>query len=451
MPTAIRRLRDGLPVFRLGGSVRAFVSDIDRWLHTERIRRVEEKTELETAGVVVSAANLLGTVAALLRTNPARRYAVIPLGVDVLEFDHAQKQLRSAEEKFNRLVDAVPVWIWETDDNNIFRYSNAAVFEILGYRPPEIVGFSPADFLVAEPDLTQYRQVIDALTRQRRLVRGFPCRYKRRDGGVRRLDTDMEPVFDAGGKFVAIRGVSRDVTEGSRAEETILRGAQEWRRTFDAVPDPVFMTDEDNTVFRANRAAAAFFGKNYEAVIGEKCYRLVHGADAPPPYCPSKKVFRSGKITRFEFYEPKRSKIFYVELTPVKDDRGKTVSCILAFRDVTGQKRAEEALRRFFAVTDESLALLTSDGRIVSATPAFAGALGYEEADLAGVRLDDLTTAEGCESLRAEAQRTPDAEPRAVEATFLTKYGPPVALRASVTAFDDPGGDFSWIVVKTET
>jgi PAS domain S-box-containing protein len=221
--TAGRRVADGLPVFRVGGGVRAFAADIDKWLEGERLRKMGESESPAASGesscLVVDETNLVDALSALTRDQGDRKYAVLPLGVDTSEFERIERRLASAEENYRWLVETVPAWIWELDAAGEYKYSNVASLDLLGYRPEEVIGFKPGEFLIAPEDVEKWEQQRRNLHDNKKVVRDFQCRFLHRDGGARRLETDAEPAFGASGAVAGIRGVSRDVTARVRAEE----------------------------------------------------------------------------------------------------------------------------------------------------------------------------------------------------------------------------------------
>jgi PAS domain S-box-containing protein len=172
--------------------VRAFADDIDRWLEGERLRKVEERASgsLDSPGVVVNEEDLPDTVTAIGREKKGHRYAIIPLGVDTSDYERIERRLASAEEKCRWLLETVPVWIWETDAAGEYHYSNVAAADILGYRPEELAGFRPDDFLLAPEEAEKCRRAMESLRSEKKVVRDSRCRYIPRDGTEKWLETE---------------------------------------------------------------------------------------------------------------------------------------------------------------------------------------------------------------------------------------------------------------------
>ncbi len=398
MSTAIRRVNDGLPVFRVGGSVRAFAADIDRWLEGERLRKLEERPEPEPPGIIVDDTNLMDAVSTYARDKKGRRFAVIPLGINTSEYERIEDRLKSAEEKYRWLLETVPVWIWETNADGEYSYSNVAVIDMLGYRPEELSGFKPVDFLISPEDVEKCGRATSNLQTNKEVIRDLQCRFVHRDGTVKWLETDAEPAFDGVGNFAGIRGVSRDITERKRAEEALLHAAKEWRRTFDAVADVVFLIDRDHEILRVNRAATQRFGKNFDGIIGESCYRLIHGRNKPAPDCSHICALASGDQERREFYEPTVEAFFEATVSPVRGNGGELVGSVHVLRDVTERTRAEEALRESRDFLDrilngmyEGVTVIGRDYEIQAVNRCFAEQYGETREGLIGRYCHEVT------------------------------------------------------------
>ncbi|MCX7994765.1 MAG: PAS domain-containing protein [candidate division WOR-3 bacterium] len=83
--------------------------------------------------------------------------------------------------------------------------------------------------------------------------------------------------------------------ENRRLLLTVTAAKKEWEATVDAIEDPIFVTDFDYKILRANLATFQMLGKGVYEVIGKKCYELLHCANEPVPDCPGKKARDSGE------------------------------------------------------------------------------------------------------------------------------------------------------------
>ncbi len=181
--------------------------------------------------------------------------------------------------------------------------------------------------------------------------------------------------------------------EAERLHEVIQRGKKEWELTFDSVPDPMFLLDEQCRIKRANRAAARAVGLEFSQMIGRPSFEVVHGQAEPPPHCPYERMLQTGKEERGEIEEPRLGKILEVTATPVRDPSGALRGCVYVMRDITERKQAEKALRQSEAryrelVENATYGIYhsTLEGKFLDVNPALVAMLGYEsEAELLAV------------------------------------------------------------------
>jgi PAS domain S-box-containing protein len=129
-----------------------------------------------------------------------------------------------------------------------------------------------------------------------------------------------------------------------QVEEAISLAKEEWERTFDAVPDFIALLDKEHRITRINRAMAELLGKTAEEVIGQPCYKAVHGLDEAPDFCPHSQVVSTGQAKSTEVQEFGR--VFAVSVSPIFSPNGQLLGGVHVARDITARKKMEEALKR---------------------------------------------------------------------------------------------------------
>ena len=85
-------------------------------------------------------------------------------------------------------------------------------------------------------------------------------------------------------------------SEQRRLLSTVTAAKKQWEATVDAIEDPIFLTDFEYNVLRANLATYRKLGKGVEEVLGHKCYEIFHCSEHVLDDCPGKKAMLSGEM-----------------------------------------------------------------------------------------------------------------------------------------------------------
>ena len=137
--------------------------------------------------------------------------------------------------------------------------------------------------------------------------------------------------------------------EVARQQEGIRCAKEEWELTFNTVPDPVLLLDDQFRIRYANRATARLVGVEPAQLIDKPCQEVVHGLSQPHPDCPCARMLATGKEQRADIVDTRLGKILDATASPLFDPSGKMRGCVEVLRDITDRQRAEDSLRQLSA------------------------------------------------------------------------------------------------------
>ena len=154
----------------------------------------------------------------------------------------------------------------------------------------------------------------------------------------------------------------------------ILRSQRQWANTFDAMPDPIFVHDENFVILKANRALLNKLGAQPAVVAGRPCEAVLPRFGSQwndCPYCGAEtSEFRDQPDPSFGGYA-------IVSTTTYTGDQTGPGGTVHVIRDTTARRAAEERYRTLFEQVQEGVFVSTPDGRVVDCNDTFVQMLGY--------------------------------------------------------------------------
>lgn len=158
--------------------------------------------------------------------------------------------------------------------------------------------------------------------------------------------------------------------------DRIEQAKKEWEQTFDTVQDGIFILDSSYRIIRLNKAAAKRIGIPVEEAVGQQCYRLFHGEDSPPPFCPFSKCLSAATDLSAEYRDNKTGCFYDESVFPKLDGIELAGGAVAIIRDISDRKLLEEELQRR-ASYDALTNLFNRHTLLQMLTSAFANALRY--------------------------------------------------------------------------
>jgi PAS domain S-box-containing protein len=131
---------------------------------------------------------------------------------------HHEASLMESEARLQEALTAgaVAAFAWDIRTGSSQRSANAA--QILGFEPQQ--AFAASNFLsrVHQDDRGRFKALVQGVCPERPTYT-VTFRFKRPDGREVWLEEVAKAEFDAGGRFVRLKGLTLDVTERKRSEE----------------------------------------------------------------------------------------------------------------------------------------------------------------------------------------------------------------------------------------
>jgi PAS domain S-box-containing protein len=318
-----------------------------------------------------------------LTISPIRNAAGAIVGASKIAHDITeQKQSRAARAYLAAIVESSEDAVISKDMNGVIQSCNAAGERIFGYSANELVGQSIR--ILIPPDRQAEEDEILASIRSGRRVDHFETVRLAKDGRPVDISLSVSPVRDSAGAIIGVAKMARDITEQKRLLRE-LAAQQEWFRvTLGSIGDAVIASDPDGRVTFMNATAEALTGWRVGEAAGRALADVFHIVNEKTRVAvdnPAALVMRSGHIVglanhsllidRTDAEHPIAD-----SAAPIRDDAGRILGVVLVFRDVTDERRSEEAIaeqREWFETTLESIgdAVIATDvqGRVVFMNP----------------------------------------------------------------------------------
>jgi PAS domain S-box-containing protein len=131
--------------------------------------------------------------------------------------------LRESEYRFRQVTENAEEWIWEMDEEGVYRYSSQAVERILGYSPGELVQ-QKHFYDLFEPGMREdLKKSALTIIEHKELFQHFINSNVHKNGSIVILEKSGSPILNEKGDLTGYRGTDMNITERKRAEDAIKK------------------------------------------------------------------------------------------------------------------------------------------------------------------------------------------------------------------------------------
>lgn len=346
------------------------------------------------------------TKAQLIEELQALRQQLAKLqGREEKGLDHAEESPLRERDMLHVLMENVPDWIFFKDAESRIVRTNRAHAQLLGFDDPQdVVGKTDFDLFPGKDAQRYYDEEQEMLQSGQSVVARLG-QTPSRDGEVFWVSETKIPLKDETGRVIGLVGISRDVTDIKRAEETLKeahaeiekqveertaelkREVAERKRAeaalahesdllqalLDNSPDYIFFKDRESRFIMTNDAhAQQLLGlDSAREAIGKTDFDLFSQAEAQKFYEEEQKIMETGQPVldrEWSLHSSTTGGLVWLSehKVPIRDETGQVIGLLGTSRDVTQLKRAETEREQLFTALERRSVQLQAAAEVSS-------------------------------------------------------------------------------------
>jgi PAS domain S-box-containing protein len=319
--------------------------------------------------------------------------SVLSVARDITERKLTEQALRESEARKAAMLESALDCIVAVDSAGNITEFNRAAEKTFGYRREDVIGKKMAALLIPPTLREQHRAGVMRYkaTGQSTYLGGPTERMAMRaDGTEFPVTLAVAPLTAPG--VTGFVGVIRDITErkfaelaSKNAEEALRESEARFRSVAVNTPDHIVFQDRD---LRYRLVINPQLGLTEADMIGRTDRDILGKEDAKKLTSIKRKVLESGQSVHLETSlqnSKGETELFEGAYVPRFDAAGQADGLIGYFRNITGRKRAEDALRnredmlqRIFDILPVGLWFADKDGKLLRGNPAGVKIWGAE-------------------------------------------------------------------------
>ena len=311
---------------------------------------------------------------------------------DITDRKRAEEALQESEERYRHLFERAPFGIGMATLDGRILASNRLMEIITGFSGEELKVLNLADIYVNPDDRAELFETLKTSG----AVVDYPALLKRKDGIEYNASLTIGIVNIAGENV--LQTLVQDITDRKRMEAALRESEERYRSLVDSSFDGIAIHQDGIVVFVNNTAARLLGSDDPAYFIGKPAINTVHPDDRPQVADRIRQApVKTQELIQEKFLRVDGSFVDVDVATTPCTWQGKPAAYV-TFRDISGQKRLEAALReseenfrKIFENSALGMTLALPDSRFLLVNPAWESMLGYTEEEFRKMSFKDIT------------------------------------------------------------
>jgi len=270
-----------------------------------------------------------------------QRIGIEGLARNICQRKETEAKLLEREKKFRNIIETIQDVYFRTE-HNVLTYVSPSAYQLLGYRPEEMLGRQPIEYYRNPDQRDQMWKEMSATGS----VNDFEIDFNHKDGHIVKCSFTAYMTMADDGEPIAIDGLLRDIGARKETDKILQESEQRYRRIFESLQDVYYEADIEGIVHTLSPSVHDIYGYDPEDIIGKPATMVY--ADPSQREGMMEVLRRDGVINDYELILMHKSG----QLVPTSvtskflyDDAGNTVGIQGILRDIGQRKQTEEALR----------------------------------------------------------------------------------------------------------
>ena len=288
----------------------------------------------------------------------------------------------------NIIIANAPDPVFVSDLEGKILQANDAVSQLLGFRPDEVLEQSLSRFINPE----ETREFTAALREvvERGVTRNVVLNPRSASDEVIPTSLNASALRDSDGKVIGAIGILRDMRELDKARayaDSLIKNA----------PDPVFVSDLEGKILKANDAVSQLLGFRQDEVVEQSLSHFISADETREFMVALDEVIERG-VTRNVVLNPRSAsgEVISTSLnaSALRDPDGKVIGAIGILRDMRELDKARAYAESLINNAPDPVFVSDLEGKILQANDAVYELLGFRSDEVLEQSLSRFISAE---------------------------------------------------------
>lgn len=363
------------------------------------------------------------------------------------ELKEAPRTLGESEERLHLIAENMTDIIILIDQNGAYRYVSPSFKDVMGYAPAPKgrLGFE----FVHPDDMPAVQQAFmkSIATQSPEKVE---YRYRHASGKYIWVEAVGKPLVDPMGNLSGAVLSLRDITDRKKAEEAHILAEEKYRNLVENIEEVIYRTDEKGIVTYISPSVNGLRGYDPSDIVGRPFSDFIHPDDLPSVLEMYEKLLTGSALLSEYRIVLKSGKSLWVQSSSRAIYEGERFTGLQGIlRDITGRKKAENALReseeRYRSILENMLDVYyrsDRDENLIMVSPSGALLLGYDSVnDMLGRNIAEHFYADLEERHKILKEIQKRGYVKNFQVTLRHRDGTPIPVSASSRYYYDANGD----------